>query len=282
MDDPGKAGALGTQAAAAKPALEALELPAPGPVEFIVASGAQAPAMRRHGSAAALWLRADGCVQVLYLPTHAIERANVAKYPSRRQLSQSLSCLWLDGLDARGGRQTDTRRQRTVKIDAARHQEKANTGQWPVHSGRGMGGWNAGWKTCGSTQHEADAKERNPRPIHGCPSAPARRGRCVSNMSQQPLQPGLGPKIACLINQSRVDNRGAPADRSPASPIRAKQVVVAWRHHPPRIIISCQAGTAVSSFIACSVPSIGIAVDQAGRSPMQGCDSYITMHLRVL
>lgn len=122
--------------------------------------------MRRHGSAAALWLRADGCVQVLYLPTRAIERVNVvrlqketkrkkkspassvsaaaargscgnegcchaaqAKYPSQRQLSQSLSCLWLDGLDGRGGRQTDTRRQRTVKIDAARHQEKANTAE---------------------------------------------------------------------------------------------------------------------------------------------------------
>ena len=124
--------------------------------------------MRRHGSAAALWLRADGCGQVLYLPTHAIERANVvrlqketkrkkkkkspassvsaaaargscgnegcchaaqAKYPSRRQLSQSLSCLRLDGLGGRGGRQTDTRRQRTVKIDAARHQEKANTAE---------------------------------------------------------------------------------------------------------------------------------------------------------
>ncbi len=47
MDDPGKPGALGTQAAAAKPALEALELPAPGPVEFIVARWVPARAWSR-------------------------------------------------------------------------------------------------------------------------------------------------------------------------------------------------------------------------------------------
>ncbi len=123
--------------------------------------------MRRHGSAAALWLRADGCVQVLYLPTHAIERANVVRLQKetkrKKKRAQPRPCqllrhadpaemkaaatlrrpstqvkdicrsrsrfLWLDGLDGRGGRQTDTRRQRTVKIDAARHQEKANTAE---------------------------------------------------------------------------------------------------------------------------------------------------------